>query len=159
MLVRTIYQKDKTPKSPYSKLVIRNLKQYFQESDHLRPNSCPHRMLGKKTWAPFCGVCEWQEQNVPSVCVCAAQGESNGTGLPILTHHTITSFWPKNFIEDAHCRIGRQVPDCLACSGTRDSHDHRTKVADMAHRISSLKWKWNGHVSRRSDVWWRNGRW
>ena len=30
----------------------------------------------------------------------------------------------------------------------------RTKVTDSAHRISTLKWKWAGHVCRRTD-----GRW
>jgi hypothetical protein len=27
----------------------------------------------------------------------------------------------------------------------------RTKVTDIAHRISMLKWQWAGHISRRTD--------
>ncbi|PZC72575.1 hypothetical protein B5X24_HaOG210906, partial [Helicoverpa armigera] len=30
----------------------------------------------------------------------------------------------------------------------------RTKVTDIAHRISKLKWQWAGHIARRAD-----GRW
>jgi hypothetical protein len=30
----------------------------------------------------------------------------------------------------------------------------RTKVADIAHRISRLKWQWAGHISRRTDNRW-----
>jgi hypothetical protein len=30
----------------------------------------------------------------------------------------------------------------------------RTKVTDMAHRISMLKWQWAGHISRRTDNRW-----
>jgi hypothetical protein len=30
----------------------------------------------------------------------------------------------------------------------------RTKVTDIAHRISMLKWQWTGHISRRSDSRW-----
>ncbi|PZC82838.1 hypothetical protein B5X24_HaOG209623 [Helicoverpa armigera] len=30
----------------------------------------------------------------------------------------------------------------------------RTKVTDIAHRISKLKWQWAGHIARRA-----NGRW
>ncbi|KAI8427072.1 hypothetical protein MSG28_014711 [Choristoneura fumiferana] len=31
---------------------------------------------------------------------------------------------------------------------------HRTKVIDIAHRISKLKWQWAGHISRRTDNRW-----
>jgi hypothetical protein len=31
----------------------------------------------------------------------------------------------------------------------------RTKVTDIAHRISMLKWQWAGHISRRTDNRWR----
>jgi hypothetical protein len=31
---------------------------------------------------------------------------------------------------------------------------HRTKVTDIAHRISMLKWQWAGHISRRTDNRW-----
>jgi hypothetical protein len=27
----------------------------------------------------------------------------------------------------------------------------RTKITDIAHRISMLKWQWAGHISRRTD--------
>jgi hypothetical protein len=30
----------------------------------------------------------------------------------------------------------------------------RTKVTDIAHRISMLKWQWAGHISRRTDNCW-----
>jgi hypothetical protein len=30
----------------------------------------------------------------------------------------------------------------------------RTKVIDIAHRISMLKWQWAGHISRRTDNRW-----
>ena len=30
----------------------------------------------------------------------------------------------------------------------------RTKVIDIAHRISKLKWQWAGHISRRTDNRW-----
>jgi hypothetical protein len=30
----------------------------------------------------------------------------------------------------------------------------RTKVTDIAHRISMLKWRWVGHISRRTDYRW-----
>jgi hypothetical protein len=30
----------------------------------------------------------------------------------------------------------------------------RTKVTDIAHRISMLKWQWAGHISRRTDNRW-----
>jgi hypothetical protein len=30
----------------------------------------------------------------------------------------------------------------------------RTKVTDIAHRISMLKWQWTGHISRRIDNRW-----
>jgi hypothetical protein len=30
----------------------------------------------------------------------------------------------------------------------------RTKVTDIAHRISMLKWHWAGHISRRTDNRW-----
>jgi hypothetical protein len=30
----------------------------------------------------------------------------------------------------------------------------RTKVIDIAHRISILKWQWAGHISRRTDNRW-----
>jgi hypothetical protein len=30
----------------------------------------------------------------------------------------------------------------------------RTKVTDMAHRISVLKWQYAGHISRRTDNRW-----
>jgi hypothetical protein len=30
----------------------------------------------------------------------------------------------------------------------------RTKVTDIAHRISILKWQWGGHISRRTDNRW-----
>ena len=30
----------------------------------------------------------------------------------------------------------------------------RTKVTDIAHRISKLKWQWAGHISRRTDNRW-----
>jgi hypothetical protein len=30
----------------------------------------------------------------------------------------------------------------------------RTKVTDIAHRISMLKWRWAGHISRRTDYRW-----
>jgi hypothetical protein len=30
----------------------------------------------------------------------------------------------------------------------------RTKVTDIAHRISVLKWQWAGHISRRTDNRW-----
>ena len=30
----------------------------------------------------------------------------------------------------------------------------RTRVIDVAHRISKLKWQWAGHVSRRTDDRW-----
>jgi hypothetical protein len=30
----------------------------------------------------------------------------------------------------------------------------RTKVTDIAHRISTLKWQWAGHISRRTDNRW-----
>jgi hypothetical protein len=29
-----------------------------------------------------------------------------------------------------------------------------TKVTDIAHRISMLKWRWAGHISRRTDNRW-----
>jgi hypothetical protein len=29
-----------------------------------------------------------------------------------------------------------------------------TKVTDIAHRISMLKWQWAGHISRRTDNHW-----
>ena len=31
---------------------------------------------------------------------------------------------------------------------------HRTKVIDIAQRISKLKWQWAGHISRRTDNRW-----
>jgi hypothetical protein len=31
---------------------------------------------------------------------------------------------------------------------------HRTKVTDIAHRISMLKWQWAGHISHRTDNRW-----
>jgi hypothetical protein len=31
---------------------------------------------------------------------------------------------------------------------------HRTKFTDIAHRISMLKWRWDGHISRRTDNRW-----
>jgi hypothetical protein len=30
----------------------------------------------------------------------------------------------------------------------------RTKVTDIAHRTSMLKWQWAGHISRRTDNRW-----
>ena len=30
----------------------------------------------------------------------------------------------------------------------------RTRVTDIAHRISKLKWQWAGHVCRRTDERW-----
>jgi hypothetical protein len=30
----------------------------------------------------------------------------------------------------------------------------RTKVTDIAHRISMLKWQWAGYISRRTDNRW-----
>jgi hypothetical protein len=30
----------------------------------------------------------------------------------------------------------------------------RTKVSDIAHRISILKWQWAGHISRKTDNRW-----
>jgi hypothetical protein len=30
----------------------------------------------------------------------------------------------------------------------------RTKVTDLAHRISMLKWQWASHISRRTDNRW-----
>ncbi|CAH2207461.1 jg24567 [Pararge aegeria aegeria] len=30
----------------------------------------------------------------------------------------------------------------------------RTRVTDIAHRVAKLKWKWAGHIARRTD-----GRW
>jgi hypothetical protein len=30
----------------------------------------------------------------------------------------------------------------------------RTKVTDIAHRISMLMWQWAGHISRRTDYRW-----
>jgi hypothetical protein len=30
----------------------------------------------------------------------------------------------------------------------------RTKVSDIAHRISILKWQWGGHISRKTDNRW-----
>lgn len=30
----------------------------------------------------------------------------------------------------------------------------RTRVTDIAHRISKLKWQWAGHISRRTDNRW-----
>lgn len=30
----------------------------------------------------------------------------------------------------------------------------RTKVIDIAHRISKLKWQWAGHICRRTDNRW-----
>jgi hypothetical protein len=30
----------------------------------------------------------------------------------------------------------------------------RAKVTDIAHRISTLKWQWAGHISRRTDYRW-----
>jgi hypothetical protein len=30
----------------------------------------------------------------------------------------------------------------------------RTKVADISHRISMLKWQWTGQISRRTDDRW-----
>jgi hypothetical protein len=30
----------------------------------------------------------------------------------------------------------------------------RSKVTDIAHRISMLKWQWAGHISRRTDDRW-----
>jgi hypothetical protein len=32
----------------------------------------------------------------------------------------------------------------------------RIKVADIAHRISTLKWQWAAHTSRITDYRWRN---
>jgi hypothetical protein len=29
----------------------------------------------------------------------------------------------------------------------------RTKVTDIAHRISMRKWQWAGHISRRTNRW------
>jgi hypothetical protein len=33
-------------------------------------------------------------------------------------------------------------------------HKYRTKVTDIAHRISMLMWQWTGHISRRTDNRW-----
>jgi hypothetical protein len=30
----------------------------------------------------------------------------------------------------------------------------RTKITEIAHRISTLKWQWAGHISRRTDNRW-----
>jgi hypothetical protein len=30
----------------------------------------------------------------------------------------------------------------------------KNKVADIAHRISTLKWSWAGHISRKTDNCW-----
>jgi hypothetical protein len=30
----------------------------------------------------------------------------------------------------------------------------RTKVTDITHRISMLKWQWASHISRRADIRW-----
>jgi hypothetical protein len=31
---------------------------------------------------------------------------------------------------------------------------HKTKITDIAHRISTLKWQWTDHISRRTDNRW-----
>jgi hypothetical protein len=38
---------------------------------------------------------------------------------------------------------------CFICN-----YDYETKVIDIAHRISMLKWQWAGHISRRTDNRW-----
>jgi hypothetical protein len=51
------------------------------------------------------------------------------------------------------------VFNCYICSGFLDRiHNEgiqqKTKITDIAHRISTLKWQWAGHISRRTDKRW-----
>jgi hypothetical protein len=46
---------------------------------------------------------------------------------------------------DSRIHIWDVSPICQTFSLTR------TKVADIAHRISILKWQWAGHISRRTN--------
>jgi hypothetical protein len=51
---------------------------------------------------------------------------------------------------NSHRLVGDSLRDRIRNQVIRQ----RTKVNDIAHRISILKWRWAGHISRRTDNCW-----
>lgn len=80
--------------------------------------------------------------------------ESNSDGRDRRTWSLTIGFVHK--LKVAQRAMERAILGVSLCDRIRNEEiRRRTKITDIARRISKLKWPWAGHIARRTDNRWR----
>ncbi|PZC71609.1 hypothetical protein B5X24_HaOG212887 [Helicoverpa armigera] len=106
-------------------------------------------------WAAFGKLRNIFSSDIPQ---CLKTKVYNQCVLPVLTYGTET--WPLTIGLISKLKVAQRAMERAIVGvslGYRIGNKkirRQTKVTDIAHRISKLKWQWAGHIARRAD-----GRW
>ncbi|CAG9120224.1 unnamed protein product [Plutella xylostella] len=106
-------------------------------------------------WAAFGKLRHIFTENIPQ---CLKTKVFNQCVLPVMTYGAETWCFTKGLIHKLRvaqramerAMLGVSLRDRIRNEEIR----RRTKVTDIAKRISTLKWQWAGHVARRADDRW-----
>ncbi|CAG9116951.1 unnamed protein product [Plutella xylostella] len=106
-------------------------------------------------WAAFGKLRHIFTENIPQ---CLKTNVFNQCVLPVMTYGAETWCFTKGLIHKLRvaqramerAMLGVSLRDRIRNEEIR----RRTKVTDIAKRISTLKWQWAGHVARRADDRW-----
>ncbi|KAG6440870.1 hypothetical protein O3G_MSEX001526 [Manduca sexta] len=106
-------------------------------------------------WAAFGKLRNVFSSKIPQ---CLKSKVFNSCVLPVITYGTET--WPLTVGLIRRLKVTQRAMErAMLGISQRDRIRNeeirrRTKVTDIAHRISKLKWQWAGHIARRTDDRW-----